>query len=69
MDMNEIFANGCFSPDWTEKDEMPKVPPHKELDILLGELEEIKNRIEDVQAKQWYLARLMQYHNEGFSRS
>lgn len=69
MDLDEFLANGCFSPGWVEKEEAPKVPPRKELDTLLGELEEIKNKIEDVQAKQWYLARLVQYHKEGFSRT
>jgi len=69
MDMNEIFENGCFSPGWVEKDEAPRVVPHKGLDTLLAELEEIKNKIEDVQAKQWYLARLVQYHEEGFSET
>ncbi len=75
MDMNDIFESGCFSPGWLEKDreenvqEEPPVPCRKELSVLLGELEQIKNNIENLQAKQWYLARLIKYHEEGFSRT
>ena len=80
MDMKDIFENGCFSPGWIEKDEpqvnyvpvegqMRQVLPRKDLSVLLAELEDIKNNIEEVKAKQWYLARLVQYHNEGFART
>lgn len=71
MDMKDIFETGCFSPGWIEKEteEAPPVPARKELSVLLGELEEIKNNIENLQAKQWYLAKLIQYHNEGFART
>lgn len=71
MDMKDIFENGCFSPGWIEKgsETTPLVPERKELSVLLGELEEIKNNIENLQAKQWYLARLIQYHKEGFAKT
>ena len=80
MDMKDIFENGCFSPGWVEKEEpeityvSPEIqesgiPPRKDLSVLLAELEAIKNNIEEVKAKQWYLAKLVQYHNEGFART
>jgi len=69
MDMKDIFENGCFSPGWVEKEEEPPIPPRKDLSILMGELEEIKNNIENLQAKQWYLARLIQYYEAGFSKT
>lgn len=69
MDMKDIYENGCFSPAWLEKDEEQSAPKRKELGVLLGELEEIKNNIEKLQAKQWYLARLIMYHNEGFAKT
>ncbi len=79
MDMKDIFESGCFSPGWIEQDLQPEieqmpeqaapVPRRKELSVLLGELEEIKNNIENLQAKQWYLSRLVQYHERGFSRT
>lgn len=73
MDMKDIFENGCFSPDWTEKsfetEVEPPVPQRKELSVLLSELEDIKNNIENLEAKQWYLAKLIKYHNEGFART
>ena len=73
MDMKDIFENRCFSPDWIEKsvetEVEPPVPQRKELSVLLSELEDIKNNIENLEAKQWYLAKLIKYHNEGFART
>ena len=73
MDMKDIFENGCFSPDWIEKsvetEVEPPVPQRKELSVLLSELEDIKNNIENLEAEQWYLAKLIKYHNEGFART
>ncbi len=76
MDMKELFANGCFVPDWTEVTEDAKtvipdnvVPARKELNTLLDELAEIKENIENLQAKSWYLSKLRQYTEKGFSRT
>lgn len=67
MDMKEVFEQGCFSPGWNEVEEKETyIPQRKDLTILLAELEEIKNTIEDVKAKQWHLAKLMKFHKEGF---
>ncbi len=68
MDMKEIFENGCFSPGWTEVEEKEiYVPQRKDLATLLAELEEIKNSLDDIKAKQWHLAKLMKFHNEGLA--
>jgi hypothetical protein len=71
MDMKEIFENGCFTPAWTEDEDIQaetSVPYRKDLDKLLSELAEIKENIENLQAKSWYLDRLRQYHEYGFSK-
>lgn len=65
MDMNELFENNCFPMSWTEEREA-YTPQRKELSVLLAELEEIKNHIEDVKAKQWYLAKIARFHREDF---
>ena len=56
MDMKEIFESGCFSPGWNE-----------DLTVLLAELEDIKNTIDDIKARQWHLAKLMKFHKEGLA--
>lgn len=66
MDMKELFENNCFPMSWSEEKEV-YTPQRKELSVLLAELEEIKNHIEDVKAKQWHLAKLAKFHREGFS--
>ena len=71
--MNEIFENNCFSMNWTEaKDsevsQQAYAPQRKDLQTLLGELEDIKNTIQEIEAKEWHLAKLVKFHNEGFAR-
>lgn len=69
MDMKEIFENGCFSPNWLEVEEKEiYVPEKKDLSLLLAELEEIKNTIDDIKARQWHLAKLMRFHQEGLAK-
>lgn len=68
MDMKEIFESGCFSPGWVEAEEKEVYrPERKDLTILLAELEDIKNTIEDIKARQWHLATVMKFHTEGFA--
>lgn len=71
-DMKDLFENNCFPMCWSsdtkEKEETQKpLPQRKDLTTLLAELEDIKNNIEEVKAKQWHLAKLMKFHQEGFS--
>ncbi|MBO5434626.1 hypothetical protein J6A31_02235 [bacterium] len=69
MDMQEIFENGCFSPNWIELEEKEVyVPQKKDLTVLLAELEDIKNTIDDIKAKQWHLEKLVQFHKKGFAK-
>ena len=66
MDMKEIFENGCVSPSWNEVEEKEVfIPQRKDLPTLLAELEDIKNSIDDIKARQWHLAKLMKFHQEG----
>jgi len=67
--MQEIFENGCFSPNWIELEEKEVyVPQKKDLTVLLAELEDIKNTIDDIKAKQWHLEKLVKFHREGFAK-
>ena len=74
MDMKDIYESGGFTPVWADADELEAVevqtavPYRKDLDKLLSELAEIKENIENLQAKSWYLDRLRQYHEYGFSK-
>ena len=66
MDMKELFENGCFSPSWNEVEEKEVfIPQRKDLPTLLAELEDIKNSIDDIKARQWHLAKLMKFHQDG----
>ena len=73
MDMKDLFESGCFTPAWTETSEeiaeSTPIPYRKDLKVLLDELAEIKNNIENLQAKSWYLDRERQYREQGFSRT
>lgn len=70
MDMNEIFNNGGFSPDWTERYEEVETTTftqRKDLDTLMQELDDIKSTISDLEIKSWHLGKRIKYHEEGFS--
>ena len=62
----ELFDNFCFLPAWNEietQEQPQQAREHKDLTVLLAELEEIKNRIEDIRAREWHLAKLIKFHN------
>ena len=68
MDMKELFKNNCFPMGWSdEKAPEVYVPQRKELSVLLAELEEIKNHIENIKAKQWHLEKLAMFHRGGLA--
>lgn len=71
MDMQEIFKNGCFSPVWSGAEEVqPTVlPQRKDVNELLEELAGIKENIENLQAKSWYLERLRQFTEHGLTKT
>lgn len=64
----ELFDNFCFLPAWNEVAETPPqyISRHKDLDTLLQELEEIKNRMEEIKARKWHLAELLKFHEHDF---
>ena len=67
MDVNELFENNCFPMNWSDEREETYTPQGKELSVLLAELEEIKNNIDEVKAKQWHLAKIAKLHHEGIA--
>lgn len=69
MDMKELFENGCFTPEWSGSEEVQPLAAHhrKDLNELLDELEVIKDNINNLRAKSWYLGRLRQYNEHGVS--
>ena len=70
MNNKELFENNCFPISWCEDEEhfTPQFPARKDLTTLLAELEDIKNRIDELDAKEWHLAKLMKFHKEGFAK-
>lgn len=67
MNEKEMFENGCFLPSWTEDIEDEPIsdayaPQSKNLQTLLKELDEIKDRIQEIEARQWQLAKLINFH-------
>lgn len=70
MNDKELFENNCLPLFWLEdeeKTEQPKAVIRKDVQTLLAELEDIKNRIENLSAKEWHLANLMKFHNAGLT--
>ncbi len=65
-DMKELFENNCFPMSWSEETET-YTPQRKDLSVLLAELEEIKNNLDEIEAKQWYLAKRAKLHKEGIA--
>ena len=66
MNEKELFEKGCFSPEWTtDADEIPISVAYsyerKDLQTLLSELDNIKDRIQEIQARQWQLAKLIHF--------
>lgn len=70
MNDKELFENNCFPLFWLEDEEHfeQQIPQRKDLQTLLGELEDIKNKIDDISAREWQLAKLVKFHKEGFAR-
>ncbi len=63
----EFFENGGFSPEWAT-DAQPVETPQvkiqfKDEETLLKELHEIKERIHEIRAREWQLAKLLEFHN------
>ena len=73
MNDNELFEQGCFSPGWvTEEAEETRIQQaftrqHKDLPTLLKELDEIKEKIQEIQERQWILARKIYFHDHNLA--
>ena len=76
MDSEKIlFEKGCFLPSWAEdvKEEQPSISQaysyrRKDMETLISELNEIKTHLQDVQERQWQLAKQMHFFNNNFAR-
>ena len=70
MNSKELFENNCFPISWCEDEEhfVPQTPQRKDLTTLLAELEDIKNKRDELDAKEWHLAKLVNFYNNGFSK-
>lgn len=73
MNDKKLFESGCFSPEWaTDTESRPistvYVRQNKDLQTLLKELDGIKDRIQEIQAKQWHLAKLIHFHQNELAR-
>ena len=73
MNEKELFENGCFLPCWAEDDIQETMPVqqayaarHKDVETLYAELADIKQHIQDVQERQWILAKLIHFHENNF---
>ncbi|MBO6087670.1 hypothetical protein J6P92_04905 [bacterium] len=66
MNAKDLFENNCLPMCWLE-DEERFVSPRKDLQTLLAELEDIKNRIDELTSKEWVLAKRMKFYKEGFT--
>lgn len=67
MNDKELFEAGCFSPKWaTDDNELPISAAYskqnKDLQILLKELDMIKDNIQQIKARQWHLAEMIKFH-------
>ena len=71
MNNKELFENNCFPLFWCEDEEhfaQSQQPQRKDLTTLLAELEDIQNKIDDISAREWHLAKLVKFHKEGLAR-
>ena len=68
MNEKELFENNCFPLAWCEDEEHFEQPmvQRKDMTTLLAELEDIQNRIDDISAREWHLAKLVKFHQNGF---
>lgn len=67
MKDKDLFENNCFPISWCEDEPKIYERQNKNLTTLLAELEDIKNRIDDINAREWHLAKLMKFHKAGFT--
>jgi len=70
----DFFTSGGFSPEWasdTAGEIQPQVKTEKlfkDRETLLNELREIKQRMQDIRAKEWQLAKLLEFHSHKLAK-
>ena len=76
MNEKQLFEAGCFLPSWAEDvqetEQMPisqaYVSRNKDLQTLLWELYEIKDRIQEIKAREWHLTKLLNFYKNDFAK-
>lgn len=75
MNERELFEKGCFSPSWLDDSEAEQMHistvyarHNKDMKTLLKELDQIKERIQEIQARQWHLAKLIHFHENELAK-
>lgn len=75
MNEKELFEKGCFSPSWLDEEVETEQPistvytrHNKDMQTLLKELDQIKERIQEIQARQWHLAKLLHFHENELAK-
>lgn len=72
MKDKELFEAGCFSPEWaTDDTDLPISRVYsretKDIQTLQKELDAIMDNIQQIQAKQWHLAKMIKFHQHQIS--
>ena len=76
MNEKQLFEAGCFLPSWAEDvqetEQMPisqaYVSRNKDLQTLLSELDEIKDRIQEIKARECHLTKLLNFYKNDFAK-
>lgn len=68
MNDRELFEFNCFPINWCEDEPQLIGNQRKDVYTLLAELEDIKNRIDELSAREWHLAKLIKFHKEGLTQ-
>lgn len=76
MNEKQLFEAGCFLPSWAEDvqetEQMPisqaYVSQNKDLQTLLSELDEIKDQIQEIKAREWHLTKLLNFYKNDFAK-
>ena len=71
-DENYLFLMNGFSPSWAEDVPVERKnqtdTSYKDLDTLKSELNEIKEHLQDIQAREWQIAKLIEFHQMNFAK-
>ena len=73
MNEKELFEKGCFLPEWSTDIEEKQIPvayayERKDLQTLLKELDDIKIQVQEIQSRQWNLAKMIHFNENQLAR-